>query len=716
MSILNQYVNYFPRAVANMGTPDYYGSKILLSDVLIKMQTDPRHLQLNKTLRAFTNAEEQKEFKNTEIPCFTVSAYFEKNGRGSRGASDEIYRTNLIVIEFDAIDPTVDLKLFKQKVKKEPYAAYVGDSCRGKGFFAIIHVSDPYRHLEYFEFFRQWAAKNKCETAFDENTKNINRLRYVAPDPDHAINYHTIPLTLRKIKNKKAFTKSTSGKISRNNSFEIANHILAKKGNIFSDGAKHNYIFNLCCWLNKMGVPQTEAEQFINTNLLALSEIKSNCIWSPYKNYIHEFGTFDFDHNTGYTQAASVPTQEFSYEKILFLKNTAPRNECFQNLAEGKTGVLKFSIRITVPFTYALIEADDLQPSHLPSGERNPKHYISAAQPKERSDLASLWAQNCIANNPNFSELSECPHPYSGAPVVNIRTETIQGTSRGNGIKNHYRIGKVKYKFDLLNDVEKYGFIKEQIENMRSPVLVRLLKVDDNTAIKLGQYVFKDLETGGKQRIDPIATSRKISLSDKSKLTSILFFADDYQTTKETIRGNASVVAEIIKGYLNSAQHKNTFTKEGKFTSNGIDDVEDVIKHFLFEGGDARLPEIFSNLPSNIQKGLQKAMQYIFSAEKEKSILEETQNAMMIIYDFKNSPIDIFDQWANTIDMFKATAQKDLCTKISLILAEKLLEAKNQSEIKHIYEKYEDLVKKKEATLFDKQTEGLSKKIAILCL
>jgi hypothetical protein len=62
----------------------------------------------------------------------------------------------------------------------------------------------------------------------------------------------------------------------------------------FQPGSMHHSILLLCNYLNSFGVPQSEAEQWIYSNILPKSEIHSNCISDPYQRYSHEFGRWEF--------------------------------------------------------------------------------------------------------------------------------------------------------------------------------------------------------------------------------------------------------------------------------------------------------------------------------------------------------------------------------------------------------------------------------------
>lgn len=373
---------------------------------------------------------------------------------------------------------------------------------------------------------------------------------------------------------------------------------------------------------------------------------------------------------------------------------------------------VKFTDNVAVPFRYKVIEADHLQPSHLPSGERNPNHQISLAQPKERNDAASKQAQDKIASNPNLAEVGEGPNAFFGAPVVNKAGEVIHGNNRSIGIKKHYGQKGSSYKSQLSENAEKFGLTKDQVEGMENPVLVREVAVDDNTSVQLGNFDVKDLETGGKQRIDPIVTVRKMSPESKSSLSSIVFDGD-HKTVKEAIRSNIGKVAEIIKKYINPAQFAKAFNKAGEITESGMDDISSVVNHFLFDKGDPVLPEAFSQIPDVIQKGLQKSLKYIMGSPEGKSILPETQNAVLAIYEWKQSGVADFNEWANQTDMFKGVTPKDVLSPLELELAKKLSEAKNQSDISKVFAEYNDLVSDKPADMFNDATPGLSHNDAV---
>jgi hypothetical protein len=378
----------------------------------------------------------------------------------------------------------------------------------------------------------------------------------------------------------------------------------------------------------------------------------------------------------------------------------------------GAGGMVKFAEGVEVPYKYKIIEAESLKPSHLASGERNPEHTIALAQPKERGDIQSRLAQEKIAKAPNLGEVGGSPNPYFGAPVVNLRGEVIQGNNRSLGLKRHYDEGGDSYKNQLIENAEKFGVTKEQIDAMKNPILVRESAIDDALAVELGNYDVKDLETGGKQRIDPITTVRKMTAEDKNKLAAIIFDRD-YATVKEAIRENQAEVGSIISKQINAAQRNTIFDKEGNINPRGMDDIENIVNNMIFESGSAVLPEAFSEIPYIQQKNIQKAIKHIFNTPESASILPEIQNAILGLYDFRKSNIENFNSWLSTMDLFEGKTPKDVFTPLEIKLMEIINKAKNQSELSKQLGQYAELVNGKPAELFEGEVAGIPKKEAI---
>jgi hypothetical protein len=379
------------------------------------------------------------------------------------------------------------------------------------------------------------------------------------------------------------------------------------------------------------------------------------------------------------------------------------RNSKGNGVPSSVTGDVRFTNEVSLPFKYKLIEAKDLQPSHQ-DGMRNPNHFIPEAQPKNRNDAGSLMAENSFSSKPRFEELGENTNAYSGAPIVNERGEVVQGNNRAAGLRKGYDAKNKQYKNDLANNSSQFGFTKEQVEKMNEPILVREVAVSDEGAIEVGNYDVKDLETGGKRRLDPIAITRRMPFDIKGRIAEMLFTGEE--TLNQAIRANQKRVLELLNPYLNQAQ-RNTITKEGVLTDAGIKDLEDVVKQFLFDNGDTALPDLFENLSANQKEGLKKSLPYIFSTSPDKSIVPDIQEAILAVADFRDSGAGDFNAWLAQGDMFAdGKTPRDKYTPLEIEIAKTLIEAKTQKEIVKKFGDYSDIVKDKEANMFDPAIAG----------
>ena len=394
---------------------------------------------------------------------------------------------------------------------------------------------------------------------------------------------------------------------------------------------------------------------------------------------------------------------KFTKDGIEYNRNEKQKGEV------GNNGEVRFTNDVSLPFKYKLVEAETIQPSHE-NGIRNPLHFVPEAQPKNRNDIGSLQAEESFANNPRFDELGENTNAYSGSPVVNERGEVIQGNNRSAGLRKGYKRGNIKYKTDLANNAEKFGFTKEQVEGMSNPVLVREIAVSDVGAIELGNYDVKDLETGGKRRLDPVSITRRMPFELKGRISEVLFKGDD--TLNKSLRDNSKKILELISPYLNQSQ-RNTLFKDGTLTESGAKDLEAVVQHFLFDGGDVALPDLFESLSYTQKEGLRKSLPSIFSTSSEKSITPQIQEAIIAINSFNESGINNFDTWLGQTDMFNdGKTPNDTFSPTAIAIA-KVLNIGSQKEIVAEFAKYADAVKDKPATMFEGATEGVSKKDAI---
>ena len=254
---------------------------------------------------------------------------------------------------------------------------------------------------------------------------------------------------------------------------------------------------------------------------------------------------------------------------------------------------------------------------------------------------------------------------------------------------------------------------------MKNPVLVRRVDVGDEEAIRLGNYDVKDIESGGKNRIDPVATSRRISSKDKESITNVLLRGDDdKKTLNQLIRSNFGDIFKLLKAHLRPAQIDALTNKSGEPSSEGLQDVEKLITHFLFSEGDVNLPSHYDELPDRAKQGLLKAFPSIFSTSDEKSILSDVQNAIIAYENFRQSENPSFDTWKRQADLFSGgAAPQDIFSPLEIKLAESFLKSKEKGfkpeDMKKLFLAYADKVNGRPGDMFGAGVDPLSKSEAV---
>lgn len=277
MSCLDKTVSYYPSI-----NKTYMG----VDCNLLALLRSNKHKIVIQALRSEPNPVKQKALKEN-LPCYTVAGTFSR-----RCDSGLLMPSGLAAIDLDSAEEydTIDLV---NELKKLEYIAYAGHSCRGQRLFCIVQFMYPEQYKKQYDRLIQ----SFIDLGFpmgDDCHKKISQPRFVSYNDDttqffnhNAKPFHLLPpeKTFHVFKHKIHFQKPT-------NKFEQAKQILEKQSNYFADGNKHNYLFNLCRLLNKMGVTQGEAEDYISS-FFPLNQIKSNCITHPYKCYSNEFNSWE---------------------------------------------------------------------------------------------------------------------------------------------------------------------------------------------------------------------------------------------------------------------------------------------------------------------------------------------------------------------------------------------------------------------------------------
>ena len=358
----------------------------------------------------------------------------------------------------------------------------------------------------------------------------------------------------------------------------------------------------------------------------------------------------------------------------------------------GRTGSVKFSTDVTVPSRIAVIEADELQPSHI-EGQRNPLFFLDEAQPKNRTDQASDVAAEKIAKNINPEEITGDGGAYQfSAPTVNERGEVVQGNNRSSALKRMWSSGayadsQQRYKQYLIDHAEEFGLNPQLVASMNRPVMVNEISVDDAEAIRLGQMSAKDLESGGIERIDPVTTARKLGPKMRNFASVLLSGEDENMSLAELIAANGEAAVKWLadRGVISPTQVQSAWNpaKTG-LTAEAKLDLQNILRQQLFQGGVSDLPHMFEAMPAKAQKAiLSTFMRDMDSADADR-ILPELQHAIEAWYGAASGTSDFSKAtnyeaasramlgWTNVRNAFSGVLPSEKFSKFAIELANRL--------------------------------------------
>lgn len=387
---------------------------------------------------------------------------------------------------------------------------------------------------------------------------------------------------------------------------------------------------------------------------------------------------------------------------------------------QGKEIAVKFSDDTIVNGRAAVIDANLLQPSHV-GGVRNPLHFIDEAQPKERNDEASVLSARKIAGNIRPEEITSSITAYTGAPTVNARGEAIQGNNRSDALRQMWDSHKeqaAQYKQYLKDHADEFGLHSEDIERMKAPVLVNMLDVEDAEAIKLGQYVAQDTESGGTERIKPKNALQRMG-GDMRSFANLLLKSNDEETSFASLVDTNG--AEVLKwmnqrGYITPTQYKSAFDSKGNLTAEAKNDLRGVMYQSIFKGGSTRLEEMFNILPAKAQKAILATAFRDYDNPNSERMIEEIQNSIRVYNllsqdkafveakNFKETRMAV-EGWKRQYQIDDVTGESYLpaenFSNFALLLAT-MYKGESQSFIQGTFNKLYDLIQgTQEETLFE---------------
>ena len=332
------------------------------------------------------------------------------------------------------------------------------------------------------------------------------------------------------------------------------------------------------------------------------------------------------------------------------------RQEPIGDALQGKEVEVKFSGNEKPKGHVAVIDAGQLQPSHL-QGRRNSAFFLNEAQPKDRVDDASVMAAQGIAKDIRPEEITSSVTAYSGAPTVNHRGETIQGNSRSDALRYMYENEPeqaAKYKKYLIDHAEEFGLDAEAVRQMERPVLVNMMDVDDAEAIRLGQFEARDTESGGVERIKPKNAVQRLGERMGSFANILLGSTDEDASFSQLVDANGAKVLSWMNqnGFITPTQYRSAFDGKGNLTAEAANDLKGIMYQSIFTGGSTRLEELFGQMPAKAQRAILATLWRDTDSAMGERMVGEVQQSIIAFHELMQ--YDAFASAGNIEDALRA--------------------------------------------------------------
>lgn len=248
MSVLDKNISYFPSTTQ---------SRKGVSVNLLTLLQSRKHEAIINSLRAESDPEKQGKIKEG-LPCYTVAGTFSR-----RCEEGLLLPSGLAAVDLDSAED-YDVIPLLHELKKIPYIAYAGLSCRGKRIFAIIPFLYPDRYSKHYE--RLVKSFEDIDLPMGDTChKAISQPRYISFNTQetcffnhNAKAYHLLP------PEKTHHFASRPGTVSNSNYIDFPDNPFKwcetqfQKSHSFGEGGRHKFIIDLARYCNIKGIPESD--------------------------------------------------------------------------------------------------------------------------------------------------------------------------------------------------------------------------------------------------------------------------------------------------------------------------------------------------------------------------------------------------------------------------------------------------------------------------
>ena len=392
---------------------------------------------------------------------------------------------------------------------------------------------------------------------------------------------------------------------------------------------------------------------------------------------------------------------------------------------------VKFDNKNQVDGVMTVIEASELQPSHL-NGSDNPRFMIPEAQPKTEFGSDRISSAEDMAKNMNPEEITGGVTAFTGAPVVNRRKESIQGTGRSNGLRimwESYPERAEAYR-EYLIELAKRGLVNktpEEIMAMKQPVNVRMLDVDDAEAIRLGNISVDSTESGGHKRIEAQSTSSSLAANKRmGEFFRRLFEGtEEDMSLTECIRENGySLLGWMAEtGVITNTQYKSALTnlnnKSVDLTEDSVADIRKIVELSFFEGAPAGLKDAWRMVPDKAQRAVLATSYRDYDSEPDMRIRDEVHHGVEAFAEMSSYPgfaeatnlkdaLAGAESWASQYSFGEngeTLLNREKYSNFALHIAA-LFKGLTQKELRRQFNEFYDLVQEKHELSLEDMMEG----------
>lgn len=292
---------------------------ITLQDLISNIKTGTYQDDVNTIRMAIGMGKpERADELKKNLLAFTPSATY------SGGRKKEFIQeyNQIIHLDFDKIDEE-DLLQITTQTASIPYTLACFKSPSGNGLKVFIQVDSLVLHHDLaYKQVQEYYEKQLGINA-DPKCKDVTRLCFVSFDENAYYNPLATIFAVNTNVEEKAVNQFVQ--MTSNNTDDVFQYCVDFTNKItqFEKGNRNNYVYQLACNLNRKGVNQLDAEQFILQNFYHENQkefIKS--IESAYRNQAHEFGKFAKTANFVNLQKDSPPDKKPVYDEVDYLKTT----------------------------------------------------------------------------------------------------------------------------------------------------------------------------------------------------------------------------------------------------------------------------------------------------------------------------------------------------------------------------------------------------------